>query len=303
MATVEGNDTARRVQYLDSARAGGVYGTDIAARHVLPSINERVRVRLTTWLVDQRLQGDASPCVTEEVIEHTVARRPLPVAERAERLLRYIGEKSNSLGEHLTVSGSPLLAWTESTNILELTRLMEYLQEREWVRGARNGPDGFGVSVTVEGHIHLAERVSAVDNAQAFVAMWFDETMENVYREGIDPAIRDSGYRPLRIDQKEHINKIEDEIIAEIRRSRFVVADFTQGDGGARGGVYYEAGFAHGLGLRVILTCREDRFDKLHFDTNHYNHIAWSTPGELRDKLRIRILAVIGEGPELSRVG
>ena len=135
--------------------------------------------------------------------------------------------------------------------------------------------------------------------------MWFDESMMAVYQEGIEPAIRAAGYRPLRIDQKEHINRIDDEIIAEIRRSRFLVADFTQGGEGARGGVYYEAGFAQGLGLPVVFTCRKDSLDDLHFDTNHYNHIAWSTPEELRDKLRNRILAApqLGEGPEHSRTG
>ena len=38
--------------------------------------------------------------------------------------------------------------------------------------------------------------------------------------------------------------------------------------------------------------------EKLHFDTAHYNHIVWTTPEELREKLKTRILAVIGEGPE-----
>jgi hypothetical protein len=40
-------------------------------------------------------------------------------------------------------------------------------------------------------------------------------------RKADAPAIRDSGYEPMRIDRKEHINKIDDEIIAEIRRSCF----------------------------------------------------------------------------------
>ena len=102
----------------------------------------------------------------------------------------------------------------------------------------------------------------------------------------------------MRIDRKEHVNKIDDEIIAEIRRSRFLVADFTQGEDGARGGVYYEAGFAHGLGLQVIFTCREDAVETLHFDTAHYNHIVWTTPEDLRKSLKKRILAVLGEGPE-----
>ena len=90
--------------------------------------------------------------------------------------------------------------------------------------------------------------------------------------------------KPVRIDQQEHNNKIDDEIIAEIRRSRFVVADFTQGEKGARGGVYYEAGFAQGLGIEVIFTCRKDVLDNndIHFDTRQYNHIGWETPEELR---------------------
>ena len=165
------------------------------------------------------------------------------------------------------------------------------------------GPENLITTVTVDGHRQIADQAVNTESPQAFVAMWFHESTDSAYLEGVAPAIRDAGYQPLRIDQKEHNNKIDDEIIAEIRRSRFIVADFTQGDEGARGGVYYEAGFAHGLGLPVIFTCRQDGFDDLHFDTNHYNHIAWSTPEELREKLKNRILAVMNEGPELNRAG
>ena len=125
--------------------------------------------------------------------------------------------------------------------------------------------------------------------------------MDESYRNGVAPAVRDAGYNPLRIDQKEHINKIDDEIIAEIRRSKFLISDFTQGSDGARGGVYYEAGFAHGLGLPVIFTCRGDSLDNLHFDTNHYNHIVWTNSADLREKLTQRILAVMGTGPAASQ--
>ena len=81
------------------------------------------------------------------------------------------------------------------------------------------------------------------------------------------------------------------------KRSRFVVADFTQGEDGARGSVYYEAGFAHGLGIEVIFACREDALQNVHFDTRQYNHIVWETPEELRERLAARISAVIGDGP------
>jgi len=63
--------------------------------------------------------------------------------------------------------------------------------------------------------------------------MWFHDSTDEPWEEGIKRGIEDAGYEAVRIDQQEHNNKIDDEIIAEIRRSRFVVADFTQGDDGA----------------------------------------------------------------------
>jgi len=137
---------------------------------------------------------------------------------------------------------------------------------------------------------------------QVFVAMWFDESMKDGYENGIIPAIEETGYEPLRIDQKQHNNKIDDEIIAEIKRSRFLIADFTQGETGARGGVYYEAGFAHGLNIPVIFTCHKDAIDDIHFDTRQYNHIVWESPADLRTRLAHRISAVIGDGP-LKKAG
>lgn len=109
-----------------------------------------------------------------------------------------------------------------------------------------------------------------------------------------------AGYQPLRIDKKEHVNRIDDEIFADIRRSRFVIADFTHGDSGVRGGVYFEAGFAQGLGLPVIWTCRKDMLseDKLHFDIRQYNFLEWTDENleDFKDRLQKRIEAILGRG-------
>ena len=164
---------------------------------------------------------------------------------------------------------------------------------------ADEGPR-FRCMVTVNGYRQIAEQESHVATTQAFVAMWFHDETDDAFKHGIKPAIEAAGYTPLRIDQKPDVNKIDDEIIAEIRRSRFLVADFTQDKEGARGGVYFEAGFAQGLGIPVIYTCRKDVMDKLHFDTRQYAHIVWETPDDLRNGLLNRILARIGEGPGAS---
>jgi len=148
----------------------------------------------------------------------------------------------------------------------------------------------------VPGYQHVAEQTTKKDLSQCFVAMWFDLSMNSAYEEDIKKAVEECGYTPLRIDQKQHLNKIDDEIIAEIRRSRFVVADFTHdAEKGVRGGVYFEAGFAYGLGLPVLYTCREDLKEKLHFDTRQYPHILWKTPEDLYAELRDRIRARVGD--------
>jgi nucleoside 2-deoxyribosyltransferase len=95
------------------------------------------------------------------------------------------------------------------------------------------------------------------------------------------------------VDQVEHVGKIDDEIMVQIRKSRFIVADFT----GHRSGVYFEAGFALGLGLPVIWTCRKDELSKLHFDIRQYNCIDWVDAADLRKRLAFRIEAAVGVGP------
>lgn len=97
--------------------------------------------------------------------------------------------------------------------------------------------------------------------------------MDSVAINSFEKAISDAGYEPMRIDRREHNGKIDDQIIVEIKKSKFVVCDFT----GHRGGVYFEAGFAMGLGKPVIWCCKEDYFNDLHFDTRQYNHIKWET--------------------------
>lgn len=128
-----------------------------------------------------------------------------------------------------------------------------------------------------------------IESKQAFVAMWFDDSMNDFYKDGIKKAIEEAGYSSVRIDGKDFNGKICDEIIAEIRRSKFLIADFT----GQRGGVYFEAGFAHGLGREVIFTVKEKDVDNLHFDTRQYNHIVYDTPEDLYKQLLNRIRATI----------
>ena len=71
------------------------------------------------------------------------------------------------------------------------------------------------VTVTMDGYSALDKRSQEVDSNKAFVAMWFDNSMDDVYNLGISLGIREAGYEDVRIDFIEHSDKIDDRIIAE----------------------------------------------------------------------------------------
>ena len=301
--------------YVEEAhRAGGRYIIDRDARDRLLDDRKvkndpKVKARLTTMLVDEREQGVPWPRVTIERIEEAKRSAPLSVPKRAERLLRYLVKCSEGfMGYeiHIRVVSSPAckeaMAWSESTGRSEITFLSEYLSKNGWVEIVEipNTLASAAAIVTVDGYARIDSlKTGSVDSSQAFVAMWFDDKMDDAYEKGIKPAIEQSGYTPMRIDRKPDVDKLDDDIIAEIRRSRFLVSDMTHGDDGARGSVYFEAGFAMGLRIPIIYTCRSDLMDEVHFDTRQYAYIVWKKgeEAELQRPLLQRIRARIGEGP------
>jgi nucleoside 2-deoxyribosyltransferase len=170
--------------------------------------------------------------------------------------------------------------------------------------------------ITPKGWAHLESlRQPNPDSKKAFVAMWFTDEMKEIYEKYIKPAAEEAGgYKAETINEKDYNGDINDEIIGEIRNSKFIVADFT----GNRGGVYYEAGFAYGIHIPVIYTCRKDWFNKfvkqsikikdskgteqdrkldifsqIHFDVNHRNFLVWKDGKDLYEQLLKRIKATI----------
>ena len=197
-------------------------------------------------------------------------------------LLKIVKEKNKKLIPLLAVS------WTESSN--EFFYIFDtYLSnEKNYLSTDSNK------KITPKGWAYWESlKYVNVDSQMAFIAMWFNKKMDSIYNT-FHSSIENAGYEPKRVDKTEHINRIDDEIIALIRQSKFIVADYT----GQRGGVYFESGYALGLGLPVVWLCKEEDRENLHFDTNHFNFIFWeeNKPDQLRDALEKRIIAVIGKG-------
>ena len=77
-----------------------------------------------------------------------------------------------------------------------------------------------------------------------------------------------AGFDLIRLDDVLEAGLIDNQLRAQIRQSKFILADLTQGNNGA----YWEAGYAEGLGKPVIYLCKKSYWEefKTHFDTNHH---------------------------------
>lgn len=212
---------------------------------------------------------------------------PQGLFEKVDLLVKYLNRKTEHLGAGVKIKENldyPVLYaedYSEFRYIMDKAVELGYIEFDVVTQGYR---------LALTGLIRLQELLQKeVKSNQAFVAMWFDKALDTAWEKGFQPALTETGYIPLRIDMKEHNEKICDIIIAEIQDSGLLIADFT----GQRGGVYFEAGFAKGLGIPVIWTCRKDDEDNLHFDTRQYNHIIWEKPEDLKKQLINRIRATL----------
>jgi nucleoside 2-deoxyribosyltransferase len=237
----------------------------------------------------QSLQADAP--AGSVGIDAAIEMFPKSVVERLDRALINLASITTMLGQRLMISPQETFPLMLAQNTVEAWFVLQQFEEEGYLKGKTNSfPTE--VSLTAKGLNRVADLQRGLFgpfNKQAFIAMSFHNSLDEAWTHGLKLGIEDCGYEALRVDLKEHNEKICDVIVAEIRKSKFLVADFTR----HRNGVYFEAGMMMGLGRPVIFTCRKDYLGEAHFDTRQYNHIDWETPAELREKLKSRIQATI----------
>jgi len=219
--------------------------------------------------------------------------------KRADKLLEAIERYTNYVGQPVDTQDEKwkAIAWCLD---VEYAEIRMYLTVTDRVRSVYPHAPNL-VTITPNGWEYL-EKLHETNptSSEGFVAMRFSDTMFAIYEKAIAPAIRDAGYDPTIVSKFQPPAGTEgytDDIVARIlmliRRSRFVVADFTE----PSDGVYFEAGFARGLGRHVIWTRRKGAPGKPHFDTDHFDHIMWTDETMLRRELTARIEAQLGRGP------
>lgn len=223
------------------------------------------------------------------LVSIAVPHQNVRVMVKVEKALRYVAAKCGQPGKSTLIEPQFDYPVADCSEPSEFVAYLTHLQEKSFLQKHSQG-NRWDVEPTIDGWQYLEPRVPVGGiPGRCFVAMSFDASLDEAYELGIKPALIGCGFEVICMKEIPTNEGITDRILAEIRLAQFVVADVT----GQRGGVYFEGGFAKGLGRKVIWCCRRDDLPQVHFDIRHFGHVLWETVEDLKDKLTASIRANI----------
>lgn len=145
--------------------------------------------------------------------------------------------------------------------------------------------DRSGEEVFLPGPFRPIPMPDQSDN-DVFVIMSFSKQHRDAFFVAIEPTLKSLGFNPVRVDQIQHNTTVTPEIMRQIEKSVFIVADLT----GEKPNVYYEVGYAHRANKEVILVSKKDT--AVHFDVASINRIEYEDFTELSESLAVRVRGI-----------
>ena len=220
----------------------------------------------------------------------------------ADRIITYFGDEQAGYGRGIELNNGAQFAAIGFEDIRDLNMALLDLEANgvlQFVIGVADGRKKLEQGHTSPMVLSLAgwDRYEQLKKANpesttAFMAMQFrDAQMDRIYRESFRPALAALGFESHTVDERPEAGLLDYQIRLQVTASRFVLADITH----ENRGVYFEAGYAEGIGRPVIYTCRTDAFNpgigQPHFDVNHHLHVTWDDPPtqEQLDRLSLTI--------------
>ncbi|MDP3465223.1 MAG: hypothetical protein Q8R86_05570, partial [Sulfuricurvum sp.] len=250
--------------------------------------------KVSHWLSEQnKVFNEKLPEITEDKVEYILQQRDKTIREKFNAMMRTISKFAidspitlEQINECYIIDNKEfqkLLDKAVKDNLLQDNQQLNYLPGKGTL---------FWKGLTFEGHEFIESLDEPNKNSnKIFMAFWFDPEIQKIFDDIVKPAIDEVGFLAERVSSSTTSleNKISDEIIGMIKSSRAVIADCT----GNRTAVYYEAGYAMGMKIPVIWTCREDQVGDICFDVSQHPFILWNTQEELADKIVKRLKAIL----------
>ena len=216
----------------------GKYNLTDMAIHVLDKRKDSFHIisGITRNFYELHKDTDGLFVIKEEMIDDDakfqvefISKAPKSVPEKALLLLQYICRKSNYQGDEVLVNPSQDYPICFCKNAKELIFYTNHIRDSGDIKADGTMGD-YTLSLTIKGwqKVESLNRPN-IESKQAFVAMWFDECMDNIFKNGIEAIEDDTGFKMFRVDKIQfNDEKICDKVISKIKESRFLIAEVTE---------------------------------------------------------------------------
>lgn len=229
----------------------------------------------------RRMQKDLNdyPLVDFEMIQQILKNNDLPgTAEQANNFILWLGGSLKGPGKTFSIGKSigNFTAYIGAMDRDNIDFIYRYLIDEAMIEGQAGGK----ITLTFKGWQRYESLLKQkVESRKAFMALPFGDFYLNHLYPYFKKATEQTGFNLKHLGENKKAGLIDDKLRVEIRKSRFLIAELTDGNKGA----YWEAGFSEGLGRPVIYSCERKYFKdkKTHFDTNHLHTVLWE-----KDKLK-----------------
>jgi len=227
----------------------------------------------------------------EELLFDPRIPNPDDIDAKIIKLLKWIKNKSEYFGDRINIDNTKDYIIPYCKNPRELNNLINLAIAQNLV-DYRNSESTIGL--TGEGWKEISSlNKERVDSKNGFIAIWIHQSMKQS-KDAISTAIKNCNYTPIYIGGEQYPDKIADKALKEIQNSKFMIADMT----GMRSSVFYEIGYAHALGIDVILVFDEIKYEKnkeeaknrgeniekpFDFYAGHYKCVPYSSPKNLEE--------------------
>ena len=232
---------------------------------------------------------------------------PSPM-EQIERFILFIGHETQNAGNTFDIDFANDIIIDKKLNMSNKSKLFSYvpfinyanyeyiLKYAEEYISKDGGLNNHSLALTLNGWKKYEELKRGQNNShKAFMAMQYDnKELKQLFEDIIKPGLKELGFEINRLDKTNKSGLIDENLRVEIRDSKFLVVDLSDGNKGA----YWEAGYGEGLNKKIFYICDKQQFDTvknlIHFDVSHQQLYFWNennseNPNKFIDSLKAGI--------------
>lgn len=266
---------------LDNLKGNKILETDEAKKLFSGYLRNNKPITITNEFINDKLQ---------EILDYC---QSISLDEKIYKIKNYIYQETTFLEEPIKINFENIYTLFYLKKSEELARIIRYLNETKTMHLHDDiSVKPCRVALTIEGFSKIeASFKEHSQSKKVFIACKFGTNYQDKLVETIKSACTACGFEANLVSDKMDNENISNKIISDIKKAKFIIADFT----GQNNGVYFEAGYGMGMKKEVIRLIRKGNIKKLHFDTKQFTHIEWEENkwSELKSKLINQIDATI----------